>query len=98
MHCITNIFFLFYSFHKFALTTMHNRVHVLREGYSEMNGDRMRANGTVTLIKGRHNIIVDCGSPWDEEIILTRNQVVLLILLLLPYSKLNEKNNRSVQN
>ncbi|XP_014673798.1 PREDICTED: metallo-beta-lactamase domain-containing protein 1-like [Priapulus caudatus] len=50
---------------------MKYRVHVLKPGYSEFDGDSLRADGTITLLKGRHNIMVDCGSPWDEDIILT---------------------------
>ena len=30
----------------------------------------MRAGGTITLLKGPFNIIVDTGSPWDKDIII----------------------------
>ncbi|XP_077988326.1 metallo-beta-lactamase domain-containing protein 1-like [Glandiceps talaboti] len=46
-------------------------VTVLKEGYAkkEENGDQL-ADGTITLIKGPHNIIVDTGNPWDGEVVI----------------------------
>lgn len=46
------------------------KVFVLKEGFSHWNVDTVDADGTITLIKGKHNILVDCGSPWDKEHIL----------------------------
>ena len=33
----------------------------------------MKAGGSVTLLKGPQNIIVDTGSPWDRELLLSGN-------------------------
>ncbi|KAK6195537.1 hypothetical protein SNE40_000946 [Patella caerulea] len=45
---------------------------VLKEGYNLDRGKGcQRADGSVTLLKGRHNIIVDTGSPRDKDKILT---------------------------
>ena len=30
----------------------------------------MKAGGTITLLKGPSNIMVDTGSPWDKDVIL----------------------------
>ena len=45
-------------------------VHILQEGYSRLADDGfMVANGTSTLVKGgKHTIVVDTLSPWDQEI------------------------------
>ncbi|XP_064409053.1 metallo-beta-lactamase domain-containing protein 1 [Latimeria chalumnae] len=46
-------------------------VFVVKEGYAEMDIEgNMKADGTITLIKGKEIILVDTGSPWDKEIIL----------------------------
>ncbi|XP_030043336.1 metallo-beta-lactamase domain-containing protein 1 [Microcaecilia unicolor] len=46
-------------------------VFVIKEGYSETDQEgNMRADGSITLIKGPHVIMVDTGSPWDQELIL----------------------------
>lgn len=48
-------------------------VTVLRDGYSYSDTGNYKANGTITLIKGPVNIVVDTGSPCqsDKDIILT---------------------------
>lgn len=46
---------------------------VIKEGYCRPEGQgAMRASGSVTLLKGpQKNILVDAGSPWDKDEILT---------------------------
>jgi glyoxylase-like metal-dependent hydrolase (beta-lactamase superfamily II) len=47
------------------------RVKVLREGYCAPKGaGRVRADGTITLLSGTHNILVDTGGPWDTDALL----------------------------
>ncbi len=49
---------------------MGYEVKVLKAGYSERVGPgKMRACGTVTLVKGAKNIIVDTGGPGDAGVI-----------------------------
>lgn len=36
--------------------------------------------GSITLIKGRHNILVDTGSPWEKDLLL---QGIVNILYLV---------------
>ncbi|XP_052105790.1 metallo-beta-lactamase domain-containing protein 1-like [Mytilus californianus] len=44
---------------------------VLKEGYSVSDGPGlMKAAGTITLLKGPQNIMVDTGNPWDKQLIL----------------------------
>ncbi|KAH3898297.1 metallo-beta-lactamase domain-containing protein 1-like [Dreissena polymorpha] len=44
---------------------------ILKEGYSIREGpDQQKACGTITLIKGPKNTIVDTGNPWDKQLIL----------------------------
>ena len=46
-------------------------VKIIQPGYTEQVGPtQYRADGTITLIKGPTNIIVDTGGPWDKEAIL----------------------------
>ncbi|XP_043933195.1 metallo-beta-lactamase domain-containing protein 1 [Protopterus annectens] len=46
-------------------------VFVLKEGYAYYDQDgNMKADGTITLIKGKEIILVDTGSPWDREVLL----------------------------
>lgn len=46
-------------------------VKVLKPGYARWVAPaRQHADGTITLIKGKHNIIVDTGLPQDRETIL----------------------------
>ena len=46
-------------------------VKILKAGYCHRIGPtKMRADGTVTLIKGPKNIIVDTGGPQDSEHII----------------------------
>lgn len=46
-------------------------VKVLKPGYAIWVGPtQQRADGTITLIKGPKNIIVDTGGPWDKQVIL----------------------------
>ena len=33
----------------------------------------MKAAGTITLLKGPQNIMVDTGNPWDKQLILDGN-------------------------
>lgn len=46
-------------------------VKVLRPGYATSIGPaRQKASGTITLVKGNKNILVDTGNPIDRKIIL----------------------------
>ncbi|KJU86810.1 metallo-beta-lactamase domain-containing protein 1, partial [Candidatus Magnetobacterium bavaricum] len=46
-------------------------VQVLKPGYTiEAGNGQIRADGTITLIRGTKNLIVDTGSPHDRGIIL----------------------------
>ncbi|MBF0336635.1 MAG: MBL fold metallo-hydrolase [Nitrospirae bacterium] len=46
-------------------------VKVLKPGYTlDVGNNQIRADGTITLVKGAKNLIVDTGSPHDREIIL----------------------------
>lgn len=47
-------------------------VSVLKPGYCcpETDGN-FRADGTITLITGLKNILVDTGGPWDRDFLLT---------------------------
>lgn len=38
--------------------------------------------GSITLIKGRHNILVDTGSPWEKDLLL-QGTVNLLYLVCM---------------
>jgi glyoxylase-like metal-dependent hydrolase (beta-lactamase superfamily II) len=50
-----------------------HKVIILIPGYAEWSGPgRQRASGTVTLIKGRTNVIVDTGVPSQKKLILKR--------------------------
>ncbi|XP_048747316.1 metallo-beta-lactamase domain-containing protein 1-like [Ostrea edulis] len=50
---------------------MPYEVIVLKEGYSKAEGPgQQRACGSISLIKGPKNIIVDTGNPWDRDNIL----------------------------
>ena len=31
---------------------------------------QQKACGSITLLKGPHNVIVDTGNPWDKDLIL----------------------------
>ena len=47
------------------------RVHVLKEGYATPAGPGMQhADGTITLVAGAHNILVDTGGPQDGDAIM----------------------------
>jgi len=47
------------------------QVKVLRAGYSfPLDAGRQRANGTITLVRGDKNILVDTGSPQDKGLLL----------------------------
>lgn len=44
---------------------------VLKEGYSKSEGQgHHRACGSISLIKGPKNVVVDTGNPWDRDHIL----------------------------
>ncbi|XP_060557950.1 metallo-beta-lactamase domain-containing protein 1-like isoform X2 [Ruditapes philippinarum] len=46
-------------------------VHVLKDGYNVKEGPgKQRSCGSITLLKGPRNVIVDTGNPWDKELIL----------------------------
>jgi glyoxylase-like metal-dependent hydrolase (beta-lactamase superfamily II) len=54
---------------------MDYQVKVLRAGYSRAAGPaQQRADGTITLVKGAQNIVVDTGGPWDRQVILSALQ------------------------
>ncbi|XP_072315859.1 metallo-beta-lactamase domain-containing protein 1 [Eucyclogobius newberryi] len=45
--------------------------HVLKVGYSLAQPDgTVRADGTITLLTGPQNILVDTGGPWDRDFLL----------------------------
>ena len=47
------------------------QVTVLRPGYANwLSRSEERANGTITLIRGPHNAIVDTGSPMEKRLIV----------------------------
>jgi glyoxylase-like metal-dependent hydrolase (beta-lactamase superfamily II) len=49
----------------------NHEVKILKPGYARRVGPRqMRADGTITLIKGPKNIVVDTGGPQDRQYIL----------------------------
>ncbi|XP_076435406.1 metallo-beta-lactamase domain-containing protein 1-like isoform X1 [Babylonia areolata] len=44
---------------------------VLKEGYTKpVSKGLMQSGGSITLLKGPQNIIVDTGSPWDRDLLL----------------------------
>jgi glyoxylase-like metal-dependent hydrolase (beta-lactamase superfamily II) len=44
---------------------------VLKPGHATwVAPSQQRADGTITLVKGAHNLVVDTGGPWDREAIL----------------------------
>lgn len=44
---------------------------VLKQGYSVKESPGLqKACGSITLLKGAHNVIVDTGNPWDKDLIL----------------------------
>lgn len=44
---------------------------VLKPGYARRVGpSQQRADGTMTLVKGAHDLIVDTGGPWDRDALL----------------------------
>jgi glyoxylase-like metal-dependent hydrolase (beta-lactamase superfamily II) len=46
-------------------------VRVLKPGYANWVGPtQQRADGTITLVKGAHNIVVDTGGPWNRQAII----------------------------
>lgn len=46
-------------------------VSVLKEGYCHPKAEGQKKTcGSITLIKGRHNILVDTGSPWEKDLLL----------------------------
>lgn len=50
---------------------MGYEVHVLHTGYSGTTDQGMIANCSCTLIRGRHNVIVDTMTPWDKDRIIS---------------------------
>lgn len=51
-------------------STMYEVI-VLKEGYKICEGHgQQKACGSITLVKGPRNIIVDTGNPWDKDLIL----------------------------
>ncbi|XP_078581665.1 metallo-beta-lactamase domain-containing protein 1-like [Branchiostoma floridae x Branchiostoma japonicum] len=51
--------------------TKSYQVIVLKEGYAYADGPGcQRADGSITLVKGTYNVIVDTGNPWDKQHIL----------------------------
>jgi glyoxylase-like metal-dependent hydrolase (beta-lactamase superfamily II) len=48
-------------------------VKVLKPGYATRVGPaQQRADGSITLIKGPTNIVVDTGGPWDRPFLLEK--------------------------
>jgi glyoxylase-like metal-dependent hydrolase (beta-lactamase superfamily II) len=48
------------------------RVKVLKEGYATPAGPgAQHADGTITLVEGPHNALVDTGGPWDRDALLS---------------------------
>jgi glyoxylase-like metal-dependent hydrolase (beta-lactamase superfamily II) len=55
------------------MTTSLHKVVVLIPGYADWAGPgKQRASGTVTLVKGRTNVIVDTGVPTQKKTIVKR--------------------------
>ncbi|MEN6371783.1 MAG: MBL fold metallo-hydrolase [Armatimonadota bacterium] len=49
-----------------------NEVIVLKPGYTVQTGpSQIRADGTITLARGRLNLLVDTGGPWDRDFLLS---------------------------
>ncbi|MEN6521777.1 MAG: MBL fold metallo-hydrolase [Armatimonadota bacterium] len=49
-----------------------NEVRVLKHGYTvQISPSQLRADGTITLIKSRLNVLVDTGGPWDRDFLLS---------------------------
>lgn len=47
---------------------MPYQVIILKPGYAAWVGaGEIRAEGTITLVKGPKNIVVDTGGPWDKD-------------------------------
>lgn len=47
-------------------------VKVLKPGYTvRLNPTQLKADGTITLIKGRKNVLVDTGGPWDRDFLVS---------------------------
>ncbi|XP_072905036.1 metallo-beta-lactamase domain-containing protein 1 [Hemitrygon akajei] len=50
-------------------------IFVIKEGYAYTDEEgHMRADGSVTLVKGPQVVLVDTGNPWDGELILRKLQ------------------------
>lgn len=50
----------------------NNGVRVLKPGYTVQVGPaQLRADGTITLVTGRINILVDTGGPWNKDFLLS---------------------------
>ncbi|KAL4220380.1 hypothetical protein ACF0H5_020784 [Mactra antiquata] len=48
---------------------------VLKEGYNVKEGPGIqKACGSITLLKGARNVIVDTGNPWDKDLIIEELQ------------------------
>ncbi|XP_041034905.1 metallo-beta-lactamase domain-containing protein 1 isoform X2 [Carcharodon carcharias] len=46
-------------------------VFVIKEGYAYPDRDgNTKADGSITLLKGRQAVLVDTGNPWDKGVIL----------------------------
>lgn len=46
-------------------------IHVIKPGYTSwLDNKTLRADGTITLVTGRRNILVDTGGPWDTDALL----------------------------
>ena len=56
-----------------------SKVKVLFNGFSCINGSKMKANCSCTLITGPNNIIVDTMTPWDKDKIL-KGLLVLVVV------------------
>lgn len=47
------------------------KVIVLKQGYNiKEDPGFQKACGSITLLKGPHNVLVDTGNPWDKDLIL----------------------------
>ncbi|THD18770.1 Metallo-beta-lactamase domain-containing protein 1 [Fasciola hepatica] len=48
------------------------RLHILRPGWTKRNEEGLMHSGcTISLLTGPNTIVVDPGSPWDTELILS---------------------------
>ena len=50
---------------------------------------QQKACGSITLLKGPHNVIVDTGNPWDKDLILQGRVFFCLEIWILAKENIN---------